>query len=345
MSDPASTNEPASLAGDPVSDVLETVRLRGAVFFLWEPTWPYGIGVADGRRLSRHFLPGSDCVVSYHIVTQGPCWAAAHGEEPIRLETGDTLLLPRGTAYKIADTPQLPTAEDEAASLAFFEAMAGSTAPPVVMGGGPGPEKNSLICGFLGCDIGPFNPLLSSLPGILRVPAPAGDDPLSGLVDFALSESRESRGGERCLLLRLSEVMFVEVVRRYLRSVGGDKTGWLVGLRDPLVGRALACLHADLARLWTVQDLAQKLGASRSTLADRFSRVVGMPPMQYLAQWRIQVAAHRLRESPDKIFTVASSVGYNSEEAFSRAFKRVTGLTPASWRKLGPQSEQDVTDS
>ncbi|MBX2883814.1 MAG: AraC family transcriptional regulator [Granulosicoccus sp.] len=335
MPDPASTNEHAPLTGDPVSDVLETVRLKGAVFFLWEPTWPYGTGVADGRRLSRHFLPGSECVVSYHIVTKGPCWASAHGEEPIRLETGDTLLLPRGTAYKIADTPQLPTVEDETASLAFFEAMSGSTAPPVVTNGGPGPEKNSLICGFLGCDIGPFNPLLASLPGMLRVPAPEGDDPLSGLVDFALSESRESRGGERCLLLRLSEVMFVEVVRRYLRSAGDDKTGWLVGLRDPLVGRALALLHADLTTPWTVQDLADQLGASRSTLADHFSRVMGMPPMQYLAQWRIQVAANRLRESQDKIYAIASAVGYRSEEAFSRAFKRVTGVAPATWRKVG----------
>jgi AraC-like DNA-binding protein len=333
LSDPASTNEQASLPADPVSDVLETVRLRGAVFFLWEPTWPYGIGVADGRKLGRLFTPGSDCVVSYHIVTQGPCWAAAHGEEPIRLETGDTLLLPRGKAYKIADTPQWPTAEDEAASLAFFEAMTGHSPPSVVTDDGPGPEKNSLICGFLGCNIGPFNPLLSTLPGILRVPAPAGDDPLSGLIDFALSESRESRGGERCLLLRLSEVMFVEVMRRYLRSARNDQVGWLAGLGDPLVGRALALLHGDPTAPWTVKHLAHRLGASRSALADRFSRVVGMPPMQYLAQWRIQLASMMLRESSDKVYTVANAVGYGSEEAFSRAFKRITGVSPATWRK------------
>lgn len=330
--DPAST---PTRGADPVSDVLDTIRLQGAVFFLWEPGWPFGIGVADGRRLSGHLEHGGDCIVSYHIVTRGPCWAAVHGEPALRLETGDTLVLPRGDAYKIASTPQYPTAEDEAASIAFFRAMADGQRPAVVSDGGPGPENSRLICGFLGCRTGPYNPLLATLPRMLRVAAPDhGNDPLSALIDFAMSESRQARGGERSLLMRLSEVMFVEVLRRHLRSqAGGD--GWLAALRDPLAGRALAVLHRDIAAPWTVQALAAAVGCSRSTLAKRFHAVVGLPPMQYLAAWRMQVAAHRLRDGHDKVYAVASEVGYDSEEAFSRAFKRVVGVTPTAWREQG----------
>lgn len=319
---------------DPVSDVLDTIRLQGAVFFLWEPGWPYGVGVADGRILSRHILTGSDCVISYHIVTKGPCWAAVNDESPLLLETGDTLVLPRGDAYKIANTPQFPTKDDEDSSIKFFKSMSASEAPPVITEGGPGPENNSLICGFLGCSMGPYNPLLSTLPRMMRVPAPVnGDDPLSTLITFALTESRQTRGGERCLLMRLSEVMFVEILRRYLRSVPDSGSGWLAALHDPLVGRTLALLHQDIAAAWTLQELAQRVGASRSTLAEHFSRIVGLPPMQYLTRWRMQVAASRLRDTMIKVYAVANEVGYDSEEAFSRAFKRVVGVSPREWRK------------
>lgn len=321
------------LPGDPVSDVLDTIRLQGAVFFLWEPGWPYGIGVADGRTLSSHILPGVDCIVSYHIVTKGPCWAAVNDEPAMQLETGDTLVLPRGDAYKIANTPQYPTPEDEASSIEWFKSMSAGEIPPVVTEGGPGPDNNRIICGFLGCSLGPYNPLLSTLPRMLRVPAPAdGDDPLSALIAFALSESRQTRGGERCLLMRLSEVMFVEVLRRYLRSGSESGTGWLAALRDPVVGRTLTLLHRDITVNWTLQKLAQRIGASRSSLAERFSRVVGLPPMQYLTQWRMQVAANRLRDTKIKVYAVANEVGYESEEAFSRAFKRVVGVSPRAWR-------------
>lgn len=169
---------------------------------------------------------------------------------------------------------------------------------------------------------------------MLRVPAPAdGDDPLSALIAFALTESRQTRGGERCLLMRLSEVMFVEVLRRYLRSESDSRSGWLAALRDPLVGRTLALLHQDITVNWTLQKLAEHIGASRSTLAERFSQVVGLPPMRYLTRWRMQVAANRLRDTTVKVYAVANEAGYDSEEAFSRAFKRVVGVTPRVWRR------------
>jgi AraC-like DNA-binding protein len=320
--------------GDPLSDVLDTIRLRGALFFLWEPGRPYGITVADGRHLSRHVAPGTDQVISYHIVTEGPCWAAVHGQQPMALDSGDILLLPQGDAYIISDSPRPPEAAAESASIDFFRSMAAGDIPPMVTDGGPGPGRSSLICGFLGCNRGPFDPLLSALPRMIRIPAPGGEqDPLSSLIDFALNESRQASGGERSMLMRLSELMFVEVLRRYMRQESPMQCGWLEGLRHPVVGRALGELHRDIAAPWTLKKLAASVGASRSTLAERFAQVVGMPPMHYLASWRMQVAADRLLDESVKVYRVASEVGYDSEAAFSRAFKRIVGHSPKAWRE------------
>lgn len=333
-------NAPAAMAatamaspGDPISDVLETIRMRGALFFLWEPGWPYNVTVADGQRLSRHIVPGTDRIISYHIVTEGPCWASIHGEQPLALETGDILVLPHGDAYNISDTPLPPDPSQEDASIEFFKAMAAGDIPRFVTEGGPGPGGNKLICGFLGCNLRPFDPLLTALPRMIRISAPSGGkDPLSSLIDFALSESRQAQGGERCLLMRLSELMFVEVLRRYMRQSTEIQSGWLEGLRHPMVGRALGMLHRDIAAPWSLQKLAAEVGASRSTLADRFAQIVGIPPMQYLANWRMQVAANRLLDRSIKVYQVANEVGYDSEAAFSRAFKRIVGVSPKAWR-------------
>ena len=319
---------------DPMSDVLETIRLRGALFFLWEPAAQFGIGVANGEKLSKHIAPGTDCLISYHIVTQGPCWAAVNGEEPILLETGDILVLPRGDAYKIASSPQYPSLEDETNSIAFFKSMANGNIPPVVSEDAVESDNSKLICGFLGCDLRPYNPLLSTLPPMIRIPAPTDqNDPLSSLVEFALSETGQVRGGERCLLLRLSEVMFIEVMRRYLRSNVEAGSGWLDGLLHPVVGKALGHMHKDISRNWNLQSLADAAGSSRSTLADHFTRLVGIPPMQYLTKWRMQVAANRLMETTQKIYAISNETGYDSEAAFSRAFKRVIGMSPKAWRE------------
>jgi AraC-like DNA-binding protein len=328
----ADTSIPAACS-DPISDVLETIRMRGALFFLWEPGWPYNVTVADGQRLSRHIVPGTERIVSYHIVTEGPCWASIRDQPAIKLETGDILVLPHGDAYNISDTPRAHDTTAESASIEFFKSMAAGEIPPHVTDGGPGPGGNRLICGFLGCNLRPFDPLLAALPRMIRISAPAaGKDPLSSLIDFALSESTQDHGGERCLLMRLAELMFVEVLRRYLRENTKIESRWLQGLRHPLVGRALGVLHKDIAAPWTLQKLADAVGTSRSTLAEHFSKIVGLPPMQYLANWRMQVAANRLLDSPVKVFQVANEVGYDSEAAFSRAFKRIVGVSPQAWR-------------
>ncbi len=236
--------------------------------------------------------------------------------------------------------------------------MAAGELPPVVKEGGEGPQHTSFICGFLGCDARPFNPILWSLPRAIhlhRVTQPG--DRLSHLLAYAMAELRERGPGQRDVLLRLSELMFVEVVRRQLAQAGesapgrpkptapswGDasaaskgasqSTGWLAALRDPLISRVLARLHAQPSRAWTLDALSEGTGASRSTLSERFAQLVGQPPMHYLAGWRMQLATRLLAEHSMKVRAIADSVGYASEAAFSRAFKKHTGLSPQAWRQ------------
>jgi AraC-like DNA-binding protein len=212
--------------------------------------------------------------------------------------------------------------------------------PFLVVEGGGEPERRRILCGFLGCDALPFNPVLGPLPRLIHVrrPATGGPDRLSHLIAFAADEVRENRAGREGVLLRISELMFIEVLRRYLLTLAPDQTGWLAALRDPVIGRALALLHERPSDPWTVEALAQRAGVSRSGLAERFAALVGQPPMQYLARWRMQLAAGLLAAEQAKVSAVALEVGYDSEAAFSRAFKALVGVTPAAWRKRAPQS-------
>jgi AraC-like DNA-binding protein len=203
---------------------------------------------------------------------------------------------------------------------------------PVKSGGG-GAERTHLVCGFLGCDVRPFNPLISTLPRLLHVRDRDGAARgwLSHFVQVALAESRDKRAGGESVLARLSELMFVQAIRRHLEAMPNEQTGWLAGLRDPYVGRALAVLHERPTHDWSLDELARESALSRSALADRFGRLVGKPPMMYLAQWRMQIAAGLLARG-GKVSAVAIEVGYDSEAAFNRAFKRFVGVPPATWR-------------
>ena len=196
------------------------------------------------------------------------------------------------------------------------------------------------MCGFLGCDLKPFNPLIAALPRILHLPAARAGDWVARVIDQAVVESNERRPGGDAVLERLSEMMFIDVARRYLDGLPEDATGWLAGLRDRFVGKALALLHEHPDHPWTVDDLGREVGLSRSALHERFVSFLGHPPMHYLASWRIQLGARLLRESNRTVATIALDVGYDSEAAFSRAFRRMVGLPPAAWRKAqaGAQS-------
>jgi AraC-like DNA-binding protein len=321
---------------DVLSDVLRTVRLTGALFFPMEVSSPWVDEVPAAPEFASIVLPGSQHVVSYHIVRQGGCWAALRGDAPVRLEAGDVLVVPHGDAYTMASAPGLRSSATRDDVLGFFRLMATGTAPISVTEGGGGAERAHVICGFLGCDVRPFNPVLEALPRVLylrRQPERRANDRLSQLVELALAESQERQSGTRCVLLHLSELLFVEVVRRYLKSLTSDHTGWLAGLRDPIAGHALALLHDRPTDAWSLERLAKEIGVSRSSLAERFSELIGQPPMRYLARWRIQLACRLLGEDTAKVSAVALDVGYHSEAAFSRAFKAVVGASPASWRR------------
>jgi AraC-like DNA-binding protein len=321
-------------ASDVLSDVLRTVRLSGAMLFLVDAGAPWRSQAPETRTFAPQVMPQAQHLVSYHIVVGGQCWAGLRGEPLQPLAEGDGLVVPHGDAYVLASHPDAPPSYGDDDAVAFFRSMAAGELPSVVEEGGGGAERTSFICGFLGCDARPFNPILWALPRAIhlrRVTQPG--DRLSHLLAYAIAELRERGPGGRDVLLRLSELMFVEVVRRHLAAAGAETTGWLAALRDPLIGQVLARLHAQPERAWTIEELSAGSGASRSKLAERFAALVGQPPMQYLAGWRMQLAARLLAEHSMKVRAIADSVGYASEAAFSRAFKKHTGLSPQAWRQ------------
>lgn len=318
---------------DVLSDVLRCVRLTGSMLFLVDARAPWMSWAPKSEAFRRVVLPASQHLVSYHIVTQGRCWAGLRDTPPERFEAGDVLVVPHGNAYYLADSPATEAVYDADEAVAFFRSMAAGEMPSVVSEGGRG-ERTQFICGFLGCDLKPCNPVLDALPAMVRLRAAGrSDDRMTHLIEFALCELREPSPGGHGMLLRLAELMFVEVVRRQLGAMSGEQTGWLAGLHDPLVARTLSLLHGSPARRWTLSQLATQVATSRSVLAERFAQFVGQPPMQYLAQWRMQLATRLLAEpGARKMAAVAELVGYESEAAFSRAFKKSVGVSPAVWR-------------
>jgi AraC-like DNA-binding protein len=284
---------------DPLSDVLRSVQLASAVFFARDASGCWAAGEPPADVLSAH---GVEHVIQYHVVTEGACWGGARGEPSTRLEAGDVLVLPHGDAE--------------------LSLHAGAH------------ERAQVICGFLGCNARPFSPLLATLPRVMHLPGAGHRDSVRRrLVELALAESAANRAGSDCMLVRLGELLFAEVVRQHADSLPAQNAGWFAGLRDAGIGRALHRLHERPAHPWTLEALAKNVGMSRSTLAERFVDCVGIPPIQYLAQWRIQLAASLLRSSKSSLAEIALRVGYGSEAALSRAFKRQLGVSPTPYRR------------
>ena len=319
---------------DVLSDMLRSVRLTGAMLFLVEASTPWVSWAPEAEAFRRVVLPAAQHLISLHIVTHGGCWAGLTGAPPERFESGDVLVIPHGDAYYLADPPEAERTYGQDDAVSFFRDMAAGKLPSTVIEGGNGPRRSQLICGFLGCDLRPFNPVLSALPRLLHVRAATSSaDGQAHLIAFALQELRQHRSGEQVVKLRMAELLFVNILRRYLETLPADQTGWLSGLRDPLVGRALAFLHDAPTRSWTLDALAAQAGTSRSVLAERFVHFVGRPPMQYLRHLRMQLASRLLVEDNAKVVSVAAAVGFESEAAFSRAFKKCVGTSPDEWRR------------
>jgi AraC-like DNA-binding protein len=327
---------PSALPGkDVLSDVLRAIKLTGALFFWVDAHSPWSVEVPRAGSFVDLILPRAQHVISYHIIIQGSGWVSVGHSPPIEFSEGDILVIPHEDPYAMRSAPGLRSGLSEKDSLDFFRAMAAGQLPFVVTEGGEGPLLTRYVCGFLGCEARPFNPLLGALPPLMRIRRTAGTpiDLLDRLIELTLAEIPAQRPGAECVRLRLSELMFVEVLRRYLEMLPQERTGWLAGLRDPAVGRAVALVHDDPARGWTIEELARETGVSRSVLAARFMRLVGCPPMQYLMRWRVQLAARLLTDGRAKVSVVGRDVGYKSEAAFSRSFKRVAGMSPAEWRE------------
>ena len=314
---------------DALSDVLRAVRLTGAVFFDVRASEPWVAEAPPGDTIVRTVFPSSEHLMSYHVLTRGAAWACLEGEAPVRLSAGDIVVFPHGDAHAISSAPGLRHPPD----LSLFRRPGDGQLPFALSMNGAQSDAVHIVCGFLGCDARPFNPLLSALPRLIRVSDTAGGV-IRSFAQLALAESQDHRMGGECVLGRLSELMFVDVVRRYLEQLPADRHGWLAGLREPFVGRALTALHRDPARAWTLESLARDVGLSRSALAERFTQFVGQPPVQYLTNWRMQLAASYLLGGVDSVAAVAERVGYESEAAFSRAFKKTVGAAPSHWRRL-----------
>jgi AraC-like DNA-binding protein len=335
------------MSGDALSDVLRAVRLRGALFYYIEGTPPWVAGAPAAREIIPAIMPGVEHMIEFHAVVRGSCWATMIEDTPIHLHEGDVILFPQGDPHVMSSAPGMRA--DLADKTLFFTprppqlpfslglSMEGVTSARL---DGGGSDQVTLACGFLGCDARPFNPLLAALPRVLRVSsATLGPDSLvSQFLRAAVTESNQKRPGGEAVLELMSKAMFLDVLRRYVDTLPPEQTGWLAGMRDPGVGHALACMHGRPAEAWSLERLAEETAMSRSIFHDRFVHFEGQPPMQYLTQWRMQVAAGVLRDTRARLVEVALEVGYESEAAFSRAFKRTVGMSPGAWRKVTPVS-------
>jgi AraC-like DNA-binding protein len=309
---------------DPLSDVLRAVRLTGAYFYMVEATEPWSVLTVEAKKLVPRIHPSADHLVSYHILVSGTCWGGVAGQEQTLMEPGDAIVFPQGNANFLSSV------QSRLANAMTLAAVPARYPNSVTLNSGPG-AKATFVCGFLGCDLRPYNPLLSALPRQIIARGVAGDW-LAEFPRHVVAESREPKPGSETMLTRMAELMFVEVVRRHVASLGASETGWLAGLGDAVVGPALRAMHERPEHAWTLNELAHEIGASRTVLVERFSALVGVPPMQYLTQWRLQLAADQLARGSAKVAAIGAKVGYESEAAFSRAFKRATGQSPSAWR-------------
>jgi AraC-like DNA-binding protein len=324
------------MATDALSDVLRAVRLGGAVYFDVAATAPWVAEQPTREMVLPKILPGAGHLISYHVVTEGRCFAGIIGAEPIAVEAGEVVVFTKGDPHVMSSSPGMRAAPVTGEA---FDAAAASPLPFSVNYGGGGPPSVRLVCGFLACKTQPFSLLLDNLPAVIKAGNPQEGDSnwLGEFIRVAISEARNRRAGGEGVLAKLSELMFIEVVRRYLESLPPVQTGWLAGLRDPFIGKALSLIHRSPAHNWTIEELARDVGLSRSVLAERFADIVGLPPMHYLAKWRMQIASELLSGGSTNIATVAAETGYGSEAAFSRAFKKMVGVRPSAWRRgVGP---------
>ncbi len=313
---------------DVLSDALRVVRLKGALFLNAEFGEPWCVDAPSGETLAALLAPVHKHMAILHLIVEGRCWAQLAGSEAVVLEAGDVVVLPRGEAHLLGSgTNHAPVHVRHTVALELPKLASARY-------GGDG-ACTTAICGWFAYDHHIASPVLAALPRMFTTSIrrrPSGHW-IESSIRYAVEQAQEGGAGSSVVADRLAEVLFVEALRGYIETLPERETGWFVGLRDPVVGRCIALMHERLAEDWTVAALAEAVGVSRTVLAERFGALVGAPPMQYLARWRAAVAAHLLREGHLTLARIAEEIGYDSESAFSRAFKREYGAPPASWRR------------
>jgi AraC-like DNA-binding protein len=316
---------------DALSDVLRVVHLTGGVFLHAEFFAPWCIASHIAPEHCAPVLGPASHLILYHYVVEGKLSlrVEGEGEEVLALGPGEVALLPRNDLHLMGSDLGIPPV------------MSSEIIEPPRKGGlftirhGGNGASTRMVCGFLGCDSVDANPVLATLPAALKLSLEEGGaaEWIRSTFHYAAEEVAACRPGSETVLAKLSELLFVEIVRRYVETLPEGQTGWLAGLRDAHVARALALIHREIARPWTVDELGRAVGLSRSALAERFIRLLGVPPMHYLANWRMQVARQKLRTTSASLAQIADMVGYEAEAAFSRAFKKAIGTAPATWRR------------
>jgi AraC-like DNA-binding protein len=317
---------------DVLSGVLRSVRLEGALYLDAEFTAPWCMRGRFALTSVKERLANAERVMLFHYLVEGSARVRlVEGNEVLELNAGDLVMFPQDDRHLMGS--DLHVAPLEADHLAGPANVGVDDFIPIRHGGGG--ARTRFVCGYMAWGSGTAQRLFESLPRVLRITM--GDGPaarlLRELLKLGVRESAEPRPGAQSTLARLADLMVVEALRVYAEQLPSDGTGWLAGLRDLHVGRALAALHAEPDRKWTVDELARSAALSRSALAERFTRLVGSSPMQYLTRWRLAQAADQLRAGSDSVARVAERSGYETEAAFSRAFKREFGVPPAAWRR------------
>jgi AraC-like DNA-binding protein len=314
---------------DALSEALNAVRMTGAIFFNAELTAPWGFAAPHALKVAPALAPGTERLVNYHFISEGRAIVRFEGAADLPVAEGDIVIIPHGDPHSVSNGSPSQLV-DAASSLGKF--LSGDLTTTRFGGGG---ETTRFVCGFFGCERHADRLFLAGLPQVIKISirGDASGEWLERSIQYLVSDAASGRPGATVLLAKMAESLFIEALRRYMEQLPPEQTGWLAGARDPVVGAALALLHRKPSHAWTLAELAEDIGASRSVLADRFARFLGEPPLTYLARWRLQLAARRLQTTRDVILQIATDVGYESEAAFNRAFKREFGLPPAQYRR------------
>jgi len=314
---------------DLLADIVKVVRLDAALFFCAEFSAPWCFSVRASKEMAHHLSPTSGHLIIYHFLTEGRAFAELPDAPRVELTAGDIVFLPHGDAHLMGNGRYQKPIDSLSK---FAKNIAGELKVARFGGGG---EMTRFICGYMACSPRLSEVFLAGLPAIFKVnvsKTPAGEW-IEESIRFSVNHTDEPISGSSSVRTKLAEVLFVETLRGYIDSLPADRIGWLAGARDPAIGHALSMLHRDPAHSWTISDLAKHVGLSRTRLAERFRHFLGEPPMTYLGQWRLKLAAEMLPTSDHSVAQVAATVGYGSEASFNRAFKREFACPPAQFRR------------